>query len=303
MARIDFTKKKILIDLAGNCFHFYDRSFYPFLTSCGVSNVIIKKYPRGTYTKYEIMENILNELENSDQIDVIKNITSAFYKMNKAVDDDYLKKESPNKSNKSKELLNEFRELVGNDPIEQEIKKRESDVNKQKYQQKIADHKLKKEKLSELNNSFKKMLKSTNPQQRGFDFEKLFFEILELEQFQCTRPYRHNNEQLDGWFNYEKFDYIVEIKWEKGEAKQELFSIFDGKIRGKAQSTRGFFISVNGFCSNAINKYSGDAPRILLMDGSELAMILEERISFYDCLKSKIDAFVRKGEIFYKTNF
>ncbi len=301
MARIDFAKKKILIDLAGTCFHFYDSSFYPFLTSCGVSNVLIKKYPRGN--KYQIMENILNELENSDQIDVIKNITSAFYRMNKAVDDDFFKNESPYKSKKSKDLLNEFRELVGNDPIEQEIKKRESDVRKQEYQQQIADHKLKKEKLSELKNSFIKMHESTNPQQRGFDFEKLFFEILELEQFQCTRPYRHKHEQLDGWFNYEKFDYIVEIKWEKEVAKQELFSIFDGKIRGKAQSTRGFFISVNGFCPNAINKYSGDAPRIILMDGADLMMILDERISFYDCLKSKIDAFVRKGEIFYKTNF
>jgi hypothetical protein len=247
------------------------------------------------------MEKILDELEEHNHNQTITNLVSGFYKMNKAVDDDYLKNNNPDKSKKAKELLREFKDLVGNDPIEQEIKKKQSAENREKYQQTIAEQKSKKDKLLDLKNSFFEMhARTSNFQKRGFDFEKLFFDLLELEKFEFSRPYKIKGEQIDGYFKYDKFDYLVDIKWEKEIAKQEFFSIFDGKIKGKAQSTRGFFISINGFCPNAINKYSGDSPRILLMDGSDLMMILEERISFYDCLKSKTDAFVRKGEIFFR---
>ncbi|MFT7099198.1 MAG: hypothetical protein ACJAS6_001072 [Rickettsiales bacterium] len=36
------------------------------------------------------------------------------------------------------------------------------------------------------------------------------------------------------------------------------------------------------------------------MDGHDLMRVLEGGISFDDCLRSKIDAFIRKGEIFSK---
>ena len=79
-------------------------------------------------------------------------------------------------------------------------------------------------------------------------------------------------------------------------------TIFDGKIRGKAQSTRGFFLSINGFSENAVVKFSGDSPRIICMDGQDLMLILEERVTFYDLMKLKTDHFVRKGNIYVNYN-
>ena len=98
-------------------------------------------------------------------------------------------------------------------------------------------------------------------------------------------------------FSYEKFDYLVEVKWTKETTNQSDLSVFDGKIRGKAQSTRGFFLSANGFDDTAVAKYSGDAPRILLMTGEDLALVLSGRMTFDDAMKAKVDAIVRKGMI------
>jgi len=117
-------------------------------------------------------------------------------------------------------------------------------------------------------------LEDVTPQARGYKLETLFFDLLRLCEFECTPPYRHPGEQIDGHFRYEKFDYLVEAKWTEGPSKQESLSIFDGKIRGKAQSTRGFFISASGFDENAVGKFSGDAPRIVLMTGEDLALVL-----------------------------
>lgn len=92
---------------------------------------------------------------------------------------------------------------------------------------------------------------------------------------------------------------MIEVKWEDGTIKQKDLSIFDGKIRGKAQSTRGLFLSANGFDENAIIKFSGDSPRIILITGEDLALILSGKVLLFDALKAKIEAIVRYGNINY----
>jgi hypothetical protein len=113
-----------------------------------------------------------------------------------------------------------------------------------------------------------------------------------------SKPYKTlDGEQIDGHFKYDKFDYLVELKWEDGVIKQKDLSIFDGKIKGKAQSTRGLFLAANGFDDNAIVKFSGDSPRIILMTGEDLTYVLNARVLFHDAMKAKIEAIVRFGNI------
>ena len=136
------------------------------------------------------------------------------------------------------------------------------------------------------------------PQQRGFALETLFFDLLQFAEIEHTKPYRTaGHEQIDGHFKYEKFGYLVETKWIAGATKQEHLSVFDGKIRGKAQSTRGLFLAAEGFDRHAVMKYSGDAPRIVLMTGEDLAIILSGTVPFFDVMKAKIDAMDRHGRI------
>ena len=130
--------------------------------------------------------------------------------------------------------------------------------------------------------------------------EALFFDLLHHTELEHKKPYRTpNQEQIDGHFKYEKFDYLVEVKWTQEQTKQPDLSVFDGKIRGKAQSTRGFFVSANGFDQTAVDKYSGDSPRILLMTGEDLALVLSGHVLFYDVLQAKVDAIVRMENILF----
>jgi hypothetical protein len=128
----------------------------------------------------------------------------------------------------------------------------------------------------------------------------MFFCLLALEEFEHASPYKSNGEQIDGWFKFEKFDYLLEIKWISSLAKQADVSVFDGKIRNKAQSTRGLFFAINSFDDNVIEKFSGDSPRIIFMDGQDFIGILEERTTFYDCMKAKVQALVQHGKVFQK---
>jgi len=242
------------------------------------------------------MRNVLEVLEEQNKNDVINSIISNFYRLRNAVDKDNLD------NKKAKQLLEEFREMVGNDPIENEIKKQKQKQARANYQQSVEQVRSKTKKLDQLNHEFITLASSIDitPQQRGYKLEDLFFDLLLFSEFEYSKPYRTpDGEQIDGHFKYEKFDYLVEAKWIDGLTKQKDLSIFDGKIRGKAQSTRGFFIAANGFDKSGVNKFSGDAPRIVLMDGQDLAMVLNGQFAFFDAMKAKVDAIVRYGNIDY----
>jgi len=290
--KIRFEVKEKIVTLSGSCF-WYWKSFYSFLDSCGVPKTIYKLYPKETYNKYDVMRNIIEDLENKNDIDTINTIISNFYKMRNAIDKDALD------NNKASQLLEEFRLIVGTDPIENEIKKQKQQEHYQKVKKDIQCKQEFEQNIQNLNQKFLKLATSTEytPQQRGYELEKLFFELLRINEFEYTLPYKTDGEQIDGHFIYEKFDYLVEIKWTKEMTKQKDLSIFDGKIRGKAQSTRGLFLSANSFDENAISKFSGDAPRIILMNGEDLSLILNGTFNLFDALKIKVDAIVRYGNI------
>lgn len=284
-----------MVNLAGTCFWFWN-SFYSFLESSGVPRELPRRYPKEAYNKYDVMRNVLNWLEDRGDIDTINSIVSNFYKLQAAVDRDKLDEA------KAKRLLNEFREAVGNDPIDREIQKRDRARAIDAFEDSLNQKQTQVIQLGELNERFMKLasMEDVTPQQRGFRLESLFFDLLQFSEFEYTPPYRTpGGEQIDGHFRYEKFDYLVESKWEKEVTKQPDLSVFDGKIRGKAQSTRGFFLSATGFDENAIRKFSGDAPRIILMTGEDLALVLSDRISIYDGMKAKVDAIVRHGNILF----
>lgn len=291
--KLSFEAKEKMVELSGACFWYWD-GLYSFLDSCGVPRAVRQKYPREGYNKYTFMRALLSDLDLSGSHEVINAIASGFYRLRGPID-----KENVDVK-KAMTLLEEFRRAIGDDPIEAEIQRRERDKAKAVREQSLSNQREMASRLQALNQEFMALVTATGitPQQRGFRLEKLFFDLLHLSDIEHTRPYRTpGGEQIDGHFKYEKFDYLVEAKWTQEPTKQPELSIFDGKIRGKAQSTRGFFISSSDFDPLAVQKYSGDSPRILLMTGEDLALVLSGRIHFSDALKAKVDAIVRQGII------
>ena len=291
--RISFAVKEQMVGLAGACFWYWN-SFYSFLESSGVPKSLHQRYPKDAFNKYDVMRNILAVLEDRGDEDTINSLISNFYRLTNAVDRENLD------TNKAKRLLFEFRESVGNDPIEAAIKAQQREKARFDYEQSVKDTKAKTEGLAKLNSRFLALVEAAEltPQQRGFKLETLLFDVLHFAEFEYTKPYRTpDGEQIDGHFKYEKFDYLVEVKWIAGSVKQKDLSVFDGKIRGKAQSTRGLFLAAEGFDDNAVNKFSGDSPRIVLMTGEDMSIVLNGTIPIFDVMKAKIDAIVRYGNI------
>jgi hypothetical protein len=97
----------------------------------------------------------------------------------------------------------------------------------------------------------------------------------------CTRSsYRHgyriDNEQIDGSFRYQSFDYLVEARWRAQPASESDLVALQRKVDKKLDSTRGIFISMAGFVPEAVSQFVRNAPaNVILIDGQDLALILE----------------------------
>jgi len=289
MEPIDFSTKEMMIKLAGTCFWFW-KTFYSFLDSCGIPSSLYLQIGKES-GKYQVMRSLLGLLERKGKYALINDIARQLYNLTPI--DDNINREIANK------FLEEFRNKIGKSILQREINNIEEKKRISEQKRITEENRLYTDIISQLKNKFLSLLSSTDRQQRGYAIEKLFFNLLQVEEFEYKQPYKTSNgEQIDGYFKYDKFDYLVEIKWTEEPSSQADISIFDGKIRGKAQSTRGFFLSINGFSESSITKYSGDSPRIICMNGEDLLSILEERITFFDLMKFKADNLVRKGNIY-----
>lgn len=149
-------------------------------------------------------------------------------------------------------------------------------------------------------------LHSLSPQERGFAFERFLSEVFELYQLAPRRSFRLVGEQIDGSFQLGHDVYLVEAKWHSQQTGQSDLLAFSGKVEGKAQWSRGVFISYSGFTPDGLEAFGrGKSTRIVCMDGFDLHCVLTHRLSLAEVIASKVrragetnEAYVSIRELF-----
>lgn len=152
--------------------------------------------------------------------------------------------------------------------------------------------------LAELNVVFSS-LKDMPPQQRGYALEKLIPRLFRLFDVDARESFRIHGEQIDGAFTLAGAEYLFEAKWQQALTPLADLYVFVGKVRGKLDNTLGLFLSINGFEPNAIDKFNQqDRSLAILMDGGDLALVLDGRMTLPELLTRKRQHAARTGETF-----
>jgi hypothetical protein len=154
--------------------------------------------------------------------------------------------------------------------------------------------------LGELHGIYMTMAtKEGEAQQRGYDLEELLGRLFKLHDIPYQPPFRKGTvEQTDGFFTFNSFQYLIEARWRKSPPDLGSLTAFSGKVRRKIDSTRGLFVSVAGYRPDVLGEAS-DLLNLILIDGQDLALILEGRISLIEALQIKLDKAAQQGAIFY----
>jgi hypothetical protein len=154
--------------------------------------------------------------------------------------------------------------------------------------------------ISVVKDDFMRLVTESNTQKRGFAFEKFLNSLFVLFDLEPKESFRIAGEQIDGAFTFDGNDFLLEAKWqEKPIDLGELYK-FGGKIEGRLKLTLGLAVSINGFTQDYNESKAASLKTMLLMDGSDLMAVLENRIDLKDMLFRKRRHASDTGDIFLK---
>ncbi|MGQ7392926.1 restriction endonuclease [Streptococcus suis] len=281
MTKISFEIQQQIIQCFGLCFHYKD-TVVSFMQASGVPNNLIlrwKSEPKFVWAKKVINE--LNKTENGRLI--IRQIATEFYEMKNIPDE-------VQDRHRGLDALRKLKRMLGNIQQNNTNETSNNSYHRSKQEMKIQLKQQRLQKIEELKKEYYSLFSSENPQERGYRLEKIVANLFKINEIDYHDSYRNssNTQQLDGYFRFEGFDYLVEMKWEKNPVNSPKIASLKQKVDTKLTSTRGLFLSINGFRDEVIQDFANRDSKILFMDGQELSYILENRITLYEALKVKI---------------
>ncbi len=134
-------------------------------------------------------------------------------------------------------------------------------------------------------------------QARGFAFEKFLNKLFAAYTLKPRKSFRIIGEQIDGSFQIGTETYLLEAKWQDTPTAQDQLLVFDGKVRGKSDWSRGLFISYNGFSSEGLTAFSkGRSTKIIGMNSRDLYFILNDEISLEEVILEKARRAAETGD-------
>ncbi len=226
-------------------------------------------------------------------------LTKICYELCKLKDFSHLKPldDGPQKVERARNAVSQLKQLV--EP-HQDFKAEQDEIKRRQEQaaKKLRENSAVRQKLESIRSRYMALISSDNPQTRGFELERVMYELFELFDLDPKASFKNLGEQLDGAFSLEGTEYLFEAKWHKELVNKADLAVFSEKVRSKLENTLGVFLSINGYSPDGVAAHQAGGASILLMDGGDLMAVLEERIDFTSLLLRKKRYAAQTGNIY-----
>jgi hypothetical protein len=292
--RLPFEIREAVVVVCGRCFWLKDQ-FRAFLLSCSVPAELYDRFADDK--KFKIARHILGELDQLEDegYTIQRRIVTEMCKLRKIPDENVPDMDA------ALHALRTLKELALAHKLIALKTQRDASARADEQQRRQAGMEARAAKMEELRATFGVMVQATDdPQERGYGLEDLLAELFAVHEITYRPPYRTTTEQIDGHFSFKGFDYLVEARWRKTPPNEADLAVLKTKVDKKITSTRGLFVSVAGVRPGVVQEFTrGVSANIVLMDGSDVTLILEGRISLTDALDIKIQKAAQEGIIFH----
>lgn len=280
----------------------YKSDLKSFLNVCFKDKVVVGSTDWTNY-KRQIVSDIVDILY-SDQDKYLGDIRRLIHEVCKMNNFRHLEQldDGTKKADEAKKAVGALKEIV--EKHDTKIREEEEIAKKrQETMARIQSSQAVLQKLESIKDTYFKLVSSSIPQQRGFELEKVLYDLFSLFDLDPKASFRNIGEQIDGAFTLEGTDYLFEAKWQKYLVGAADLDAFHGKINRKLDNTLGLFLSINGFSEDAVRIHSVGRSTILLMDGVDLMAVLEGRVDFVSLIIRKRRHAAQTGEIYLKFNY
>ena len=279
--------------------YWYKADLRSFLQSSLANKAILPSLNWEGY-KRQVIDDLLTELA-SDQDSNLGDLTRLCYAVAEMKSFDHLLQleGGQEKARRAKLAVQRLREILK--PHDDILEEEQAIADRQRRAaERLRASGAVRETLSQLSQRYSALVVSADPQSRGFELERLMYDLFELFDLDPKASFKNTGEQVDGAFSLEGTDYLFEAKWQKDAVSTHDLDGFASKTRRKLENTLGVFLSVNGFSEDAVLAHSSGQPSIILMDGSDLMAVLEERIDFVSLLVRKKRHAAQTGNIYLR---
>jgi hypothetical protein len=140
---------------------------------------------------------------------------------------------------------------------------------------------------------------SQKRQTRGYEFEKLLFDLLEFENLKPSPSYKLKGEQIDGLFEFEHKFFLLECKWEKDEMPASQLYTFQGKVERKLVGGLSIFISMSNFSIDCPQSIEKKPINMILFTKEDMDYCFSEGYTFSKILKVKLRYAAQYGSVLY----
>jgi len=278
--------------------YWYKSDLRGFLNLCLSNPALLNNFNWENY-KRQIASDIIDFLA-SNPSSHLGDLTKICYELCKLTDFSHLKQldDGPAKVEKARSAVNQLRQLI--EP-HQEIKREQDEIKRRQEAaaQKLRENIAVRQKLEAIKAKYMALISSSDPQGRGFELERIMYEVFELFDLDPKASFKNLGEQLDGAFTLDGTEYLFEAKWHKELVNKASLAAFSDKVRTKLENTLGVFLSINGFSQDGVAAHQAGGASIILMDGGDLMAVLEERIDFVSLLLRKKRHAAQTGNIYF----
>jgi hypothetical protein len=281
------------------CIYWYKNDLRSFLQNCLSNKTVIANANWQGY-KRQIVSDVVDTL-CADQDRNIGDIQRLLHEVAKMDNFRHLENVEDGKKKiiRARQAVADLRRIVNiHDNVVDEEGKIEE--RRKKQAEKLSNNSAVQEKLEDIKARYMSLVTSSSPNKRGFELEKILYDLFDLFDLDPKASFKNTGEQLDGAFTLEGTDYLFEAKWEKDPISIQALDGFAGKVRRKLDNTLGLFLSINDFSQDAIIAHSVGRPVVILMTGADLMAVLEGRTDFVTLLLRKRRHASLTGNILYK---
>lgn len=288
---LPFAVREALIQACGTVFH-WKRGLIQLFVSAGVPEPSVTRYR--DEVKYVMARSVLADLDDRGaagrrvQWQIVDNMLSLTGPADRDADPAAAKK-----------ALTTLREAVGqrtaaqgdNDDAEARSRRRRAELDRKARERQS-------QMIAALRARFFELENERDATKRGFAFERFLADLFRAFDIEYRSSYRVGVEQIDGAFRHGGRDYLVEARWRKLPPDTNDLFDFALKVSGKLDGTLGLVITMVAPSEEILDHVSRQSRRILVMDGADLAAVLEGRVTLPEALEMKSRRAAQEGVLF-----
>lgn len=238
--------------------YWYKSELRGFLQHCLSTPVILARFNWENY-KRQIASDVVDLLCANPEAH-LGDLTKICYELCRLTDFSHLQRleDGAQKVEKARSAVTQLKSLV--EP-HQDVKKEQDEIKRRQEAaaKKLRENAAVRQKLQAINARYLALIGSESAQTRGFQLERVMYEVFELFDLDPKASFKNLGEQIDGAFSLEGTEYLFEAKWQKEPVNKADLAIFTDKVRTKLENTLGSFSPSMAFLPMASSRTRPEA--------------------------------------------